>query len=470
MRMSSPAAHPLGSAGHWLTIALCLVSAADGLMRTLMDHTEDLETVYINHVTSRHRDKRSANQSPNELHVTFTAQNQPIRLRLKRHAAHTSLPVYTLRQGQAVKKTLEDTPRISFYHDSNHGATFIYTRNRNSSRPFDLDGSMFINGLEYILTPNHLVTWVGGGGAAHSLRRLNSKLSFGHDGIDTRGILWYLLDMPELRPNIDPYTRLASQLRTAQRRDRRLREENKDVGHWGLSTHGFRQKRQASNPAVHYIELSMIADYAVWKRFLRFTSGNEEQAFKELQQYYLFMAVMMDVRYRSVKEVDPRLDIRITPVSLIVTDVQEEALWTEKYRVGRSFVQSINSLYALREWVRRGSGVPRADHTMLFSGYDLLGGRSDSSTIGVAFIGTACTHNSVSLIEEYFTGTSGTVSAHELGHSLDAEHDANYRSCSDLSANVMSTQAVFPKEPRLVSNPWKFSSCSVDAFGAFLET
>ena len=46
---------------------------------------------------------------------------------------------------------------------------------------------MFINGFEYILTPDHLVTWVGGGGAAHALKRLNSKLSFGHDGIDTRG-------------------------------------------------------------------------------------------------------------------------------------------------------------------------------------------------------------------------------------------------------------------------------------------
>ncbi|GFR91830.1 zinc metalloproteinase-disintegrin-like EoMP06 [Elysia marginata] len=178
----------------------------------------------------------------------------------------------------------------------------------------------------------------------------------------------------------------------------------------------------------------------------------------------------MDVRYRSVTEIDPSLKIRIVPVSLIVTDVREEAIWTESYRVGRSFVQSINSLYALREWVRRGRGVPRSDHTMLFSGYDLLGGRSDSSTIGVAFIGTACTYNSVSLIEEYFTGTSGTVSAHELGHSLDAEHDANYRACSDLSANVMSTQAVFPTDPGRLSNPWRFSACSVDAFGAFLET
>ncbi|KAK3766335.1 hypothetical protein RRG08_044524 [Elysia crispata] len=399
----------------------------------------------------KHRAKRSTNQSSQEIHVTFSAQNQPIRLRLRRHAADVSLPVYTLSQGHVVKKAIQERPRISFYHDPSHGATFIYTRNHNSSRPFDLDGSMFINGFEYIVTPNHLVTWVGGGGAAHTLRRLNSKLLFGHDGIDTR----------------DPYTRFASQVRTARRRDRRLGRQSQQGEQF---THGVRRRRQTSKPEVHYVELSMIADYAVWKRFLRFTAGDEDLAFKELQQYYLFMAVMMDVRYKSVTEVDPTLKIQIVPVSLIVTDVQEEAIWTENYRVGRSFVQSINSLYALREWVRRRTGVPRSDHTMLFSGYDLVGSRSDSSTIGVAFIGTACTYNSVSVIEEYFTGTSGTVSAHELGHSLDAEHDANYRACSDVSANVMSTQAVFPTTPGRVSNPWRFSACSVDAFGAFLET
>ncbi|GFO26543.1 hypothetical protein PoB_005304800 [Plakobranchus ocellatus] len=54
--------------------------------------------------------------------------------------------------------------------------------------------------------------------------------------------------------------------------------------------------------------------------------------------------------------------------------------------------------------------------------------------------------------------------------SLNAEHDANYFTCSDATANVMSTQAVFPKDTRRVSNPWCFSGCSVDAFGAFLNS
>lgn len=35
---------------------------------------------------------------------------------------------------------------------------------------------------------------------------------------------------------------------------------------------------------------------------------------------------------------------------------------------------------------------------------------------GIAFIGTLCTDSAVSVVEEYFTATSGAVSAHELGH------------------------------------------------------
>ncbi|XP_012943732.1 metalloprotease mig-17 [Aplysia californica] len=233
--------------------------------------------------------------------------------------------------------------------------------------------------------------------------------------------------------------------------------------------HRKRKRRQAEQGTVHSIELSMIADYSVWSKFLKFANKDENKAYQELQQYYQFMAVMMDIRYQSVTERDPTLIIRIFPVSLIVTDIQEESVWTERNKVGQRYVESVYALYSLRDWVRAGRGVPKADHTMLFSGLDLLGSGQDTSTIGVAFIGTACSYNSVSVIEEYFTGTTGSVSAHELGHSLDAEHDNNYRTCSDVSANVMSTQAVFPTEVTALSNPWKFSQCSVSAFGIFLD-
>ena len=57
-----------------------------------------------------------------------------------------------------------------------------------------------------------------------------------------------------------------------------------------------------------------------------------------------------------------------------------------------------------------------------------------------------------------------------LTHSIDADHDSTYRECSDDSSHVMSTVARFPLYASRASNPWLFSPCSVDAFGAYLET
>ncbi|KAL8562030.1 hypothetical protein ACOMHN_031801 [Nucella lapillus] len=54
--------------------------------------------------------------------------------------------------------------------------------------------------------------------------------------------------------------------------------------------------------------------------------------------------------------------------------------------------------------------------------------------------------------------------------SLDADHDAMYEHCSDEDSHVMSTIATFPREESRASNPWQFSPCSVDAFGAYLDT
>ena len=64
------------------------------------------------------------------------------------------------------------------------------------------------------------------------------------------------------------------------------------------------------------------------------------------------------------------------------TQQKDEAYWTERHKIGDDHIEAINALYELRNWIRNGIGVPRADHTMLFSGYDIMGQYQDASTIG----------------------------------------------------------------------------------------
>ena len=77
---------------------------------------------------------------------------------------------------------------------------------------------------------------------------------------------------------LDPYTRFAAQVRAGQRRQRRLLREQQQGAQ---PSHGARRRRQTSEPEALYVELSIVADYAVWKRyliyisFLKFLSGEE---------------------------------------------------------------------------------------------------------------------------------------------------------------------------------------------------
>ncbi|KAL8562029.1 hypothetical protein ACOMHN_031800 [Nucella lapillus] len=177
-----------------------------------------------------------------------------------------------------------------------------------------------------------------------------------------------------------------------------------------------REPRQSS-VMTHTVELTIVADYKIFERFLRYAKGDRERALSEMKLYYIFLTNLMDIRYAGVTTLDPSLNIRVALVSLVVSDVRQEAVWTERNRLGEDSVNAERALYTFRDWLRGNRHIPRADHWMLLSGYDLAESSGTAATIGIAFIGTLCTDSAVSVVEEYFTATTGAVSAHELGHS-----------------------------------------------------
>ncbi|GFN85440.1 hypothetical protein PoB_001194600 [Plakobranchus ocellatus] len=111
--MLRAASGPLHSPSfRFLLLASCLLTHTDGLMRLLHKHAEFVQTIHIKHEGSSHITKRSTNENPDLLHVAFAAQNQSIKLRLKRHDNSLPLPVYTLNSGQAVKRPIRETPTL----------------------------------------------------------------------------------------------------------------------------------------------------------------------------------------------------------------------------------------------------------------------------------------------------------------------------------------------------------------------
>lgn len=409
-------------------------------------HFEDygLADVLLTHIPNNQRHRRSADDMPDELHVTVTSDLGDVNLRLRRNAlADLHVPVYTIKKGKFLLQKTQKMKGGGFYQDLGARASLHVSELDKNLQIFDLEGPLTINGSQFLLTPSRELLSLQTKAhtrRTHKLQRLLKTVSFGNDFMDERS-------------QQDKHTR---GLLAAHRETQRLARAQ------------GRGRRQA--PITHTIELTTATDYEVYARFLKYAGGNATVALSEMRMYYLFMTNLMDIRYKSVTTIDPSLIIRVAMVSLVVADTKEESVWTENNKLSANAIDAERALYTFRSWLRANTNIPKADHWMLFSGHDLAEASGSSSTIGIAFIGTLCTESSVSVIEEYFTATSGAVSAHELGHSLDADHDSNYRTCSDSTNNVMSTVASFPTAVEKASNPWKFSPCSVDAFGAYLQS
>ncbi|XP_046552727.1 LOW QUALITY PROTEIN: uncharacterized protein LOC124262285 [Haliotis rubra] len=118
--------------------------------------------------------------------------------------------------------------------------------------------------------------------------------------------------------------------------------------------------------------------------------------------------------------------------------------------------------------------MPRHDHVILFTGYDLFGedsGFSSNYTTGLAFIGTMCQGEgrSVSVVEDHGGFQSVGTAAHELGHSLGAEHDGLNNSCAPSDRYLMAG-ASYNETSANKYNPWRFSPCSINYFKVYIDS
>ncbi|XP_041362133.1 metalloprotease mig-17-like [Gigantopelta aegis] len=101
---------------------------------------------------------------------------------------------------------------------------------------------------------------------------------------------------------------------------------------------------------------------------------------------------------------------------------------------------------------------------MAFTGKDMTYG--SPSNIGIAYLDSVCSVWAVSVVEDLRNNVVGWIAAHELGHSLNSQHDGDVPSsaCDTDGLNVMSYYSPYPTVKSTRQKPWIFSECSVKAF------
>ncbi|KAK6052149.1 reprolysin family zinc metalloprotease, partial [Cooperia oncophora] len=82
-------------------------------------------------------------------------------------------------------------------------------------------------------------------------------------------------------------------------------------------------------------------------------------------------------------------------------------------------IPAVDALDKFTHWLKTHDPyLPKHDHAILITKFDLLSPRGDSFTQGMAYVGNICKKgDSASIVEDIGAAATAVIAAHELGHS-----------------------------------------------------
>ncbi|ESO97868.1 hypothetical protein LOTGIDRAFT_152975 [Lottia gigantea] len=402
------------------------------------------ETAHI-HINQQIYNCRLPDILPIQIHI----EDQHIDCDLQKNSdVGTDVPMFTLQSSPSGQPVV--VPEQSQTSESNNTAYQNTEKNialvlkcsilNDGVSSLTLEGSITFDGKEYIITKSH-----------RHRRQAN-------DSADEEYILHKQKDLPQLHHDFKE----ASDYMVTRKEVDPFRK-----GYLPLAVSAPRFKRATT---TYNIDVVMVIDYSIYSFwYLKSKSVDRKRdALNNIRLYYAIVANGMNLRYKSI-EADFAINVRLS--SLIIAETPGTASWTENVRqtqVPRDEVDSDIVLESFKDWVGSADSLPQYDHMMLLTRYNLYsetGGIRSNSTAGLAFIGAICDTRgqATSVVEDEGGYQCTETAAHELGHSLGAKHDGMSIMCSDSDRYIM-TAGSYRSTPQTKTNPWKFSSCSIEYF------
>ncbi|KAK7097864.1 metalloprotease mig-17-like [Littorina saxatilis] len=224
----------------------------------------------------------------------------------------------------------------------------------------------------------------------------------------------------------------------------------------------------------YHIDVLVYVDFAFYDNWLKETNMSDSpQAQNATKEYIAYLFQGVNRRYRTITNLPFNISVHVSQVEIARTP--QEANWTESVKndtgSSRPQVNATAVLENLKQFVTDNySTLPPFDHLMLFTRYDLVGNSAAEGkfTTGLAYVGTMCKNSSVSIIEDDGGAVNEATAAHELAHSLGANHDGNGNDCNASDLFAMTDLGANPKVNENGAhkklNLWTFSNCSSQYF------
>ncbi|XP_052262899.1 uncharacterized protein LOC127866424 [Dreissena polymorpha] len=226
------------------------------------------------------------------------------------------------------------------------------------------------------------------------------------------------------------------------------------------------------------VEVLAVLDYGLYERFYKASklpteSERDNEAKYNLKKYFSHVFNGVDMLYKNIDDVDFTMSVGVS--GFVIADSPEASVWTTPHidrTSDRHELLVSTPLEELLRWSVAVRNLPENDHIMLLTDYDLYSvdsGAIDKRTAGYARVGSVCHIDSVSVVEDHGGFQGINAAAHELGHGLGGRHDGVSNACDPADQYIMTAHGGF-ESASTRTNPWRFSSCSMNYFKQYIST
>ena len=385
---------------------------------------------------------------PPKLVAQLSTTDRNVTLVLQRnYQIDSNVPVTVERYGKIIRQHINQKEEVGFYHDVKHGCSVMVQRSKgygDYGQELEFFGTIHVGTKFYLIQPPDKIK------DTHSLTEIQ-RSKFAKDAND--------------------------HVQTTNRKDF---DYLKATDSLDLSDGIAQQARMLHKRATtsYEIEVLMVVDnsvYSFWRNLLSGTPSilKDIKTKSSLRQYYALLLHSANMPYQSVT--GRGYEIKLLFAGLHISDTISTSPWTEPLKNVPTTPVSVNSSAALErfsEWINdHENQLPGFDHAMLFTHYELHYYKNRDPVIaGLGYKGDLCGKYRESIVQHAINVYTPNVAAHELGHNLGAEHDGEGNSCLGSDGFVMATPIRYYINDSVNLHFWKFSSCSMDYFDAFIKS